>query len=288
MTGPSEGAPGPDARRDFADATRVRSAGDGRFDAEIAEGWDIVGNTNGGYLLSIAGRAMAAAADRPDPVSVTAHYLAPGRPGPATVQTSVVRSGRRFATVRAGMSSGGRDLLAVLGTFGDLSVDDGAPDLHVDGGPPDLPPPEQCTPIVPAAPFPPPFMGHVELRMHPDDADFLEGRRSGTPRMRGWFRLPDAEPVDTITLLTAVDAFPPTIFNADLPVGWTPTLELTAHIRARPAPGWVACRFTTRFVTGGFLEADGEVWDATGRLVAQSRQLALVPRPAPPTERPTE
>jgi len=49
-------------------------------------------------------------------------------------------------------------------------------------------------------------------------------------------------------------------------------------VRARPAPGWLACAFTTRFVTGGFLEEDGEVWDATGRLVAQSRQLALVPR----------
>ena len=55
-------------------------------------------------------------------------------------------------------------------------------------------------------------------------------------------------------------------------------MELTAHVRARPAPGWLACSFATRFVTGGFLEADGEVWDATGRLVAQSRQLALVPR----------
>jgi acyl-CoA thioesterase len=55
-------------------------------------------------------------------------------------------------------------------------------------------------------------------------------------------------------------------------------LELTTHVRARPAPGWLACSFATRFITGGFLEEDGEVWDATGRLVAQSRQLALLPR----------
>ena len=105
-----------------------------------------------------------------------------------------------------------------------------------------------------------------------------DGRPSGAPRVRGWFRLRDGEAADTVALLCTVDAFPPTAFNAHLPVAWTPTVELTAHVRARPAPGWLACTFSTRFVTGGFLEADGEVWDATGRLVAQSRQLALVPR----------
>jgi Acyl-CoA thioesterase C-terminal domain len=90
-------------------------------------------------------------------------------------------------------------------------------------------------------------------------------------------RLPGAEHVDSLALLCAVDAFPPTAFNARLPVAGTPTVELTAHIRANPAPGWLRCRFSTRFVTAGFLEEDGEVWDSTGRLVGQSRQLALVP-----------
>ncbi|MFZ2345984.1 MAG: hypothetical protein WAW08_15430 [Candidatus Microthrix parvicella] len=46
-----------------------------------------------------------------------------------------------------------------------------------------------------------------------------------------------------------------------------------------PAPGWLACVFTTRFVTDGVIEEDGEIWDSEGHLVAQGRQLALVPRP---------
>ena len=52
-----------------------------RFAGEVHDGWDIAGNANGGYLLAIAGRAMRDASGRPDPVSVTAHYLRPGTPG---------------------------------------------------------------------------------------------------------------------------------------------------------------------------------------------------------------
>ena len=96
--------------------------------------------------------------------------------------------------------------------------------------------------------------------------------------MRGWFRLPDAEHADSLALLCAAGAFPPTAFTAQLPVAWTPTIELTAHIRANPAPGWLRCRFSSRFVTAGFTQEDGEVRDSTGRLAGQSRQLALLPR----------
>ena len=60
--------------------------------------------------------------------------------------------------------------------------------------------------------------------------------------------------------------------------GWTPTLELTVHVRAVPAPGWLRVVHSTRNVAGGLLEEDAEVWDSADRLVAQSRQLARVPR----------
>jgi acyl-CoA thioesterase len=209
---------------------------------------------------------------------VTAHYLAPGRPGPVDISVEPIKQGKRLGTASATLWAGERPLLAVLGTFG--SLDDDAEDAVelVDSSPPPMPEPDECMVVTATDTFPPPFMGQVELRLHPDDAHFLDGSPSGHAVMRGWFRLRAGEPVDSVALLCASDAFPPTVFNTSLPVAWTPTVELTTHVRYRPAPGWLRCRFATHFVTGGFLEEDGEIWDVTGRLVAQSRQLALVPR----------
>lgn len=223
---------------------------------------------------------MLRALGRSDPVSVTGHYLAPGRPGRLRSAVAPLRSGRRFASARALLSdSDGHPVLAALGTFGDLGA---APEPNLLAtSPPELPPPEHCVgsserPREAAAPLS--FMDRVDLRLHPEDAGFYRGAPSGEARVRGWFAFADPEPVDTIGLLCVLDAFPPTVFNAALPLNWVPTLEFTAHVRRRPAPGPLACEFTTRLVSDGFLEEDGLVWDSTGAPVAQSRQLALVPR----------
>lgn len=260
----------------FREDTRVERVDETTWRCRIAEGWDIGSNANGGYLLAMVGRAVAEATGRPDPVTTTAHYLAPGKVGEATVTCQLVRSGRRFATASATLSSGGKAILQALGTYSDLRENEGPE--RVDAAPPDLPPPDACPINRPEGDAASPFMRRVDLRLHPDDDGFRSGDPSGEPRVRGWFRLTDDEPIDTAALLLAVDAFPPTAFNAKLPVSWVPTLELTAHVRTRPAPGWLRCAFHSRFVTGGFLEEDGELWDETGRLVAQSRQLALTPR----------
>lgn len=256
------------------------------YASQVAEGWDILGNANGGYLLATAARACVAESGRPDPVSITAHFLSPGTPGPTTVGVDVQREGRRFSVASAQLlDAGGKVLLSTLGAFSDLS--DATGPLKIDAEPPDLPPLQACV----GAPAPPPgapgtslgeagpnFMDQVDLRLHPEDAGFREGRPSGKARVRGWFGFRDDSPIDTIGLLCVLDAFPPTVFNSNLRVAWVPTLEFTAHVRCRPAPGWLACEFTTRVVSSGFLEEDGLVWDNEGKLVAQSRQLALVPR----------
>jgi acyl-CoA thioesterase len=260
----------------FASATAVSHLMGDVYRGAVEPGWDIFGAANGGYLMAMAARAMAEVADRPHPVTVTAHYLNPARPGPVTIDTDLVKTGKRFATVQARLNDPDRPLAAVQGTFGALQPSSAL--KRFEAGPPELPAPEDCVAIEPSDPFPPPLYAKVEVRLHPDDIPFLSDSPRD-PRIRGWFRLGDGEPVDTFALLIAVDGFPPAVFNANQLPAWTPTIELTTHIRAVPvSEGWLACAFTTRFITGGFLEEDGEVWDATGRLIAQSRQLALLPR----------
>ncbi|MEE4660391.1 MAG: thioesterase family protein [Halieaceae bacterium] len=263
----------------FLQDTAVEALGNGRYRGRIAAGWDVVGNANGGYLLGIAGRAMTLESGRPNPVALNAHFLSPGRPGEVTVEVETVKSGNRFTTLRGTMlDASGKSMISLLGSFGDLAQLEGP--QRIDAAPPDLPPPDEC-PRSEASEtgFPPAMLSKIELRMHPEDGGFFQGSPTQTPLFRGWFRLLDGEPIDTIALLLAVDAFPPPVFNANLPIAWAPTLELTTHIRGNPAPGWLRCRFSSRFISGGLVEEDGEVWDDTGRLVAQSRQLALAPKP---------
>ncbi len=87
-------------------------------------------------------------------------------------------------------------------------------------------------------------------------------------------RLADGRDPDLLTLPLLVDAAPPVVL--DLGEGGSTTVELTVHLRAEPAPGWLACRVVTQHVQGGFHEEDFEIWDSTGTLVAQSRQIALL------------
>ena len=64
-----------------------------------------------------------------------------------------------------------------------------------------------------------------------------------------------------------------------------PTLDLTIHFRGAPPAGdhpFVLGRFRSRAAVDGLFEEDGELWSEDGRLLAQSRQLALLPlEPAP-------
>ena len=154
---------------EFDDATHVEADGS----AAIHDGWDINGNANGGYLLALAANHLRAVSGRPDPLSVTGHYLAPGTPGPVQVDATVVKSGRRFSTVTGQLRRGDTPIVQVTGMFGDLSQ---ATDefTHLASGPPDLPPMEECVPRSPVQGAARVAMnGRLNSRLRPGDDSFV-------------------------------------------------------------------------------------------------------------------
>lgn len=92
----------------------------------------------------------------------------------------------------------------------------------------------------------------------------------------GWIELLGEEGFDPVSLLYAVDAFPPATIDTSV-LSWAPTVELTAYIRAVPAPGPVRILTRARLVSAEWVDETCDVWDVTGRLVAQASQLAKVP-----------
>ena len=106
-------------------------------------------------------------------------------------------------------------------------------------------------------------------------------RRRRGRRRRGWIRTAEPRHADRPLLAAYTDAFiPPALMRTQFGV-WVPTLELTIHFRGQPPAGeypWVAAQFVTRAAAGGLIEEDGELWSADGRLLAMSRQLALIRR----------
>jgi len=267
-------------------AIAVEPLAAGLYRADLEPGWKVGGGLNGGYLLSVIANAIKAdtlEAGHPDPYTISAYYLSPTVAGPATITVRTMRQGRGTTTVAATLSQSSEDgtqvvdRITALATFGDLDRIDG--DIRTTATPPELPPIEQCVLTSNAPPDLKAFIPMLDrFAMHVDPAStgFISGNPSGNTFIQAWFELVDQRPIDPIALLTVVDTMPPVTFEMGLP-GWAPTLELTVHVRATPAPGPLRIRHETRNYAGGFFEEDAEVWDSDGRLVAQSRQLALAP-----------
>lgn len=261
---------------EFDADSMVGAEENGVHKATITDRWHALGGgPNGGYLLGVCLRALGQKMPFPDPLVASAFFLRPGVVAEAKVNTEVVRAGRRVCTGSAALSQDGRERLRVTATFGDLQQANGR--TLIVGEMPSLPPPDQCVD---------PLNGHglpgvsiterVEYRFA-EVPGWWRGEPADVPALEFWMRFKDGRDPDLVSLPTLVDAAPPAVLAVGEPA--SSTLELTVHLRARPAPGWVACRATTRHLIGGHHEEDFEIWDSAGMLVAQARQLALLPKP---------
>ncbi|MDQ1502832.1 MAG: hypothetical protein QOD57_559 [Actinomycetota bacterium] len=246
------------------------------FTAGISHRWDTVGPPNGGFLLALAVRGLAEAVPFPDPITVTGHFFRPARHTPVELHVERIRAGKAHASAMVRLDQDGKEILRALGTFSDLAA--GAGSDRSDARPPPLPPPEECLPVRELQPrqwddLPgrmPELYRAIDVRLaRPERREVGE-----IARLEGWMRFVDGRDPDVAALPLLADAFPPAVLDVADSV-WVPTVELTVHVRGRPAPGWIAASFRTRFLRHGYFEEDGELWDSTGRLVALSRQMAV-------------
>jgi len=261
-------------RFEFDSATALSGEGP-NFSAALDGQWDGQASTNGGFLLALATRAIGAVLPFPDPVVVSGFYLRPGSPGPVEIRTEVIQAGRTTGFGQAGLYRDGKQLLRATAAFTDLdaaAARDGR--SYAGGQPPDQPPPER-SPLLERVLTPPmTLVDRIEYRVAQLPSWLTQAPPSGNPVYEGWMRFADGREPDLLSLPLFVDAVAPAAL--ELGLQQMTTVELTVHLRARPAPGWLAFRTQTRYLADGYFEEDAELWDTTGRLVAQSRQLALV------------
>jgi acyl-CoA thioesterase len=262
--------------------TTVQRLDEAIFTATCSEGWRVINEEimNGGYLMVLGARAMAARAGRPDPITVTTHFLFPVRPGPVRIVTELVRAGGRHRTVAAVITQDERDCVRMLGTFGELPAED---DAATPGTlPPSMPSPDTLDPTVfeDAAGRPvQEIFDRLEFRTAPGTDDWTRGAPSGRGVQAGWCRWADGGAMDTLGLLLVSDAFPAAVYDlAAEHLTWTPTIELTVHVVGRPSRDWLFAHFAATTSASGYFEEDGEFRDATGRLLATSRQIGLIGR----------
>jgi acyl-CoA thioesterase len=269
-----------DGRPVFDAATAVARAEGGGLTAELDAGWDVGGGIlNGGYLLAVAGRAAVLESPHPHPVALSGAYLRAPAAGPATLTVVQGTAGRTLAHSLVTLSDAAGPALVVQATTATLGHEPSTYALPM----PDVPPVEECFSLAENAHLAPPGISvpgistRVDTRVDLATAGWAFGQPSGEPVLRAWLRFADGREPDPLALLTFADALPPTSFAMGS-FGWAPTVQLQVLVRAVPAPGWCLVEARSSEVAGGWVDEDYRIWDSTGRLVAQSRQLARAPR----------
>lgn len=260
----------------FDDDTALRSLDGSGFDGRLTDRWSIGRVPNGGYTAAVAARAMLEATGRDVALSLTTHFFKPTTANDdVRIDVAVHREGRTAAYASATVVQDGVDRARLTGVFGTLPDAGQAPRISPE--PVDIPDPADCLardPDIQGARMT--LLDQVEVRLEPAALE-LAGSRADRPiSFGGWARFVDGRDPDPLALLLFADAFPPPVLMVEPSAGWVPTIELTIHVRRRPVPGWIRAEVSTVDLQDQLLIEEIRLWDDSGALVAQGRQLAML------------
>ena len=257
------------------DDTILIGRGDGAYDAVLSDRWMVPSGPNGGYLAALMLRAAIAASGGLTPRALNVQFLSALPPGPAVVETNILRAGRSVTTIDVVLTVAERSIVgrASLGP-----PRDGVEFCDVEM--PDVPSPED----LPSEQWPEDNESSVHLRY---DMRFAAGGAHEYDHQAaeaiGWIRTDDAAAVDHLVVAALADSWPPPVARRQRSGVGAPTMDLTIHFRdslTEPIDDFVLAHSRTRMARDGFADLDTDLWSRDGRLLATARQLGLlVPRP---------
>ncbi|MFI8566587.1 thioesterase family protein [Rhodococcus sp. NPDC078407] len=259
------------------------------FAGAIDSTWTIGPKVHGGAMLAVCAAAARQQIIRTDPnqaemqpLAVSVSYLAAPDPGEVALTTIVRKRGRQVCHVDVELTQAGRVAVRAVVTLGRLESDAPQHESPTAASSMTVEPPAETLAV--AGDHPMASIVHVakgcEMRIDESSASFLTGAQ-GEAEIRLWVRpfAADEADIDTAVLFALMtgDISAPVTMNRGM-FGWAPTVQLTTYLRRRPAPGWLRVAATSSVIGSAWFEEDHVVLDSTGAVVAQSRQLAMVPR----------
>jgi acyl-CoA thioesterase len=272
----------------FFDATTPRRMGDGRYESDLAETWNLLPLPQGGVITALAVRAMETEldADAQRPRTLHTTFAAQVAHGTLVTDVEVLRRGRSMSHARAEVRNEGADR-GHLTTCVFAGEREGF--SFVDLRPPaDLPLPDDCPsfrdpPPPGAMTFPPtPFwneiidarsaLGHPPWEEYePDRAERAMWYRFDEPPVLGDGRL------DPLALIVLADTMPGAVgerVGRGERMWFAPSVDLTVHLLDDCRSPWVLAHNTARYAAHGYASADMSLWDCGDDCRGEPRLLA--------------
>jgi len=273
------------------DVDTALSGGDGRYRATLSPDWEIWG-PNGGYIATIALRAVGATSRFTRPASLHAHFLSVATFDDVDISVTLLRATRVAESHRVTITQGDRTILEALV----WTVDELQGLAHDEMRIPDVPSPAEVESVdarLKANPqaHRPVFKFWENLEDRPLDwIDDWEHRTAGEARYRGWMRFRpratfDDPFVDAGRSLLILDTmgWPAAMRGYAPPVEFiAPNIDLAVHFhRLELGSEFLFVEHTAPIADDGLVGTRARVWGESGQLLAWGSQTLLC-RPVPP------
>lgn len=272
---------------DFELDTRLEPVGDQHFRATFSEDWRIWG-PSGGYVASIALRAVGHVAKVPRPAAFSGHFLSVGDFAEVDVAVRTIKAGRRSESFAVSIEQAGRPLFeAMVRTAADgPGLEHDVAEFPATEDPANL---KEIPELVDDADEGPPYPFWNNFRIKPVWPErFSQPRQSYPPIFREWYRF-DPRPtfedpfLDAARALMMIDtASWPAANQPHMSEDFTaPNLDVVAWFhRTEPASEWLLMDQSCDVAGGGLMGTHGRIWSERGKLLASGgAQLFCIPRP---------